>query len=119
MTDVEPAANVKAAMNEINAAQRLRVAAKEKAEADKIRVVKAAEGDAESKYLQGTGIMRQRQAIINGLREDVKVFAGEIKDVAAKDVMDMMIVTQVSTRGRRAGRCGGLTKDQKPSTSTC
>merc|ERR1719353_2394033 len=93
-TDIDPDIRVKTAMNEINAAQRLRVAAKEKAEADKIRVVKAAEGDAESKYLQGTGIMRQRQAIINGLREDVKVFAGEIKDVAAKDVMDMMIVTQ-------------------------
>ena len=109
ITDIDPDIRVKTAMNEINAAQRLRVAAKEKAEADKIRVVKAAEGDAESKYLQGTGIMRQRQAIINGLREDVKVFAGEIKDVAAKDVMDMMIVTQVSTCGRRAGRCGGLT----------
>ena len=94
ITDIDPDIRVKTAMNEINAAQRLRVAAKEKAEADKIRVVKAAEGDAESKYLQGTGIMRQRQAIINGLREDVKVFAGEIKDVAAKDVMDMMIVTQ-------------------------
>lgn len=31
----------------------LRVAAVEKAEAEKIAVVKAAEGDAESKYLQG------------------------------------------------------------------
>jgi hypothetical protein len=30
-----------------------RVAAVEKAEAEKIQVVKAAEGDAESKYLQG------------------------------------------------------------------
>ena len=32
---------------------RCRVAAVEKAEAEKIQVVKAAEGDAESKYLQG------------------------------------------------------------------
>ena len=30
------------------------------------KVVKAAEADAESKYLAGTGIARQRQAIVNG-----------------------------------------------------
>ena len=34
-------------------------------------VVKAAEADAEAKFLAGTGIARQRQAIINGLRESV------------------------------------------------
>jgi hypothetical protein len=43
ITDIEPAAKVKAAMNEINAAQRLRLAAYEQSEAEKIRVVKAAE----------------------------------------------------------------------------
>lgn len=49
VTDIEPAAKVKAAMNEINAAQRLRQAAYEQSEADKIRIVKAAEADAEAK----------------------------------------------------------------------
>jgi regulator of protease activity HflC (stomatin/prohibitin superfamily) len=73
LTDIEPAAKVKAAMNEINAATRLRSAAAQKAEADKIQVVKAAEADAEAKFLAGQGIARQRQAIINGLRESVKV----------------------------------------------
>merc|ERR1719498_1530926 len=43
VTDISPDARVKAAMNEINAAQRLRVAAQDKAEAEKIVVVKAAE----------------------------------------------------------------------------
>ena len=38
--------------------------------------------------------MRQRQAIVNGLRESVKVFSEEVKDVTSKDVMDMMILTQ-------------------------
>ncbi len=38
-----------AAMNEINANQRLRMAALHKAEAQKIRVVKAAEAEAEAK----------------------------------------------------------------------
>merc|ERR1712196_527863 len=81
VTDIEPAAQVKAAMNEINAATRMRKVAIEKA-------------DAEAKYLAGTGIMRQRQAIVNGLRESVKVFSEEVKDVTSKDVMDMMILTQ-------------------------
>jgi hypothetical protein len=44
-----PSPQVKAAMNEINAAQRLRLAAYEQSEAEKIRVVKAAEADAEAK----------------------------------------------------------------------
>lgn len=55
VTDIEPAAKVKAAMNEINAAQRLRIAAVQKAEADKVTVVKAAEADAEAKFLAGQG----------------------------------------------------------------
>jgi len=94
VTDIEPAAQVKAAMNEINAATRMRKVAIEKAEAQKTRIVKDAEADAEAKYLAGTGIMRQRQAIVNGLRESVKVFSEEVKDVTSKDVMDMMILTQ-------------------------
>lgn len=58
LTDIEPAAKVKAAMNEINAATRLRSAAAQKAEADKIQVVKAAEADAEAKFLAGQGSSR-------------------------------------------------------------
>ena len=49
VTDIEPNAKVKDAMNEINAAARSKQAAKEKAEADKITLVKNAEADAESK----------------------------------------------------------------------
>lgn len=40
-----------------------------------MQVVKGAEADAEAKFLAGQGIARQRQAIINGLRESVKVRA--------------------------------------------
>jgi hypothetical protein len=74
--DIRPARNVAEAMNEINANLRLRVAAgkdsleknlgtmiyivyvADKAEAEKIEVVKNAEADAESKYLNGVGIAR-------------------------------------------------------------
>lgn len=94
VTDIEPAAKVKAAMNEINAAQRLRLAAYEQSEADKVRIVKAAEADAESKYLAGQGIARQRQAIIAGLRESVQTFQSEVTDVNSRDVMELLLITQ-------------------------
>lgn len=94
ITDIEPAAKVKAAMNDINAAQRLRLAAYEQSEADKIRIVKAAEADAEAKYLAGQGIARQRQAIISGLRESVQAFQSEVSDVNSRDVMELLLITQ-------------------------
>ncbi len=84
----------KAAMNEINAAQRMRLAAFQQAEADKIRVIKAAEADAESKFLAGQGIARQRQAIMAGLRESVTAFQGEVSDVTSRDVLSLMLLVQ-------------------------
>lgn len=39
----------------------MRIAAQEKAEAEKIMLVKNAEAEAESKFLAGQGIARQRQ----------------------------------------------------------
>ncbi|XXG76801.1 hypothetical protein AAC387_Pa08g1085 [Persea americana] len=94
IVDIEPDEHVKRAMNEINAAARLRVAATEKAEAEKILQIKRAEGEAESKYLSGLGIARQRQAIVDGLRDSVLGFSVNVPGTTAKDVMDMVLVTQ-------------------------
>lgn len=94
VTDIDPDAKVKESMNEINAAQRLRVAAVEQAEADKIRVVKAAEGEAESKALQGKGIADQRKAIIDGLKESVENFQSSVGGTSAQDVMNLVLMTQ-------------------------
>lgn len=94
VNDIRPAAKVKEAMNDINAAQRLRVAALEKAEASKVRVVKSAEADAEAKYLHGSGVARQRQAIVAGLRESVKDFSESIPGISSRDVLELMLVTQ-------------------------
>lgn len=60
------------------AAARLREAAAEKAEAEKILQVKAAEADAESKYLQGLGIAKQRKAIVEGLKDTVHGFSAAV-----------------------------------------
>lgn len=94
VTDIDPDAKVKLSMNEINAAQRLRVAAVEQAEADKIRVVKAAEAEAESKALQGRGIADQRMAIIDGLSESVESFAKSVGGATPQDVMNLVMMTQ-------------------------
>jgi regulator of protease activity HflC (stomatin/prohibitin superfamily) len=94
VTDIEPDAKVKAAMNEINAAQRMRVAAAEKGEADKILKVKAAEADAASKALAGRGIADQRRAIVDGLRESVDEFQRSIPGTSAQDVMNLVLMTQ-------------------------
>lgn len=94
IVDIEPDAHVKRAMNEINAASRLRTAANDKAEAEKILQIKKAEGEAESKYLSGLGIARQRQAIVDGLRDSVLAFSENVPGTTAKDVMDMVLVTQ-------------------------
>jgi regulator of protease activity HflC (stomatin/prohibitin superfamily) len=94
IVDIEPDEHVKRAMNEINAAARMRLAANEKAEAEKIVQIKRAEGEAEAKYLSGLGIARQRQAIVDGLRDSVIGFAENVPGTSAKDVMDMVLITQ-------------------------
>ena len=92
--ELDPDEKVKSAMNEINANRRLRIAAGEKAEADKILLVKRAEAEAESKFLQGEGIARQRKAIVEGLRDSVQDFTERVGEIAPKDVLELVLVTQ-------------------------
>lgn len=94
VTDIEPNAKVKESMNEINAAQRLRVAASEKGEAERILKVKSAEADAQSKALQGKGIADQRKAIIDGLKESVEHFKDGVSGATTQDVMNLVLLTQ-------------------------
>jgi regulator of protease activity HflC (stomatin/prohibitin superfamily) len=94
VTDIEPDAKVKEAMNEINAAQRMRVAAAEKGEAERILRVKTAEAEAQSKALQGKGIADQRKAIVEGLRESVSHFQEGVPGATAQDVMNLVLMTQ-------------------------
>ncbi|ANM32290.1 protease [Acidobacteria bacterium Mor1] len=94
VTDIDPDAKVKEAMNEINAATRMRVAATEKGEAEKILKVKAAEAEAESKALSGKGIADQRIAIVEGLQQSVDDFQKSIPGASAQDVMNLILMTQ-------------------------
>jgi regulator of protease activity HflC (stomatin/prohibitin superfamily) len=103
VTDIDPDSNVKEAMNRINAATRDKRAAEEEGEADKIRKVKAAEAEAESKKLQGQGIAEQRDAIIRGFQESIGAFS---KDTGIKqaDVMRFVEVTQYFDTMREMAR---------------
>ncbi|OWM75673.1 hypersensitive-induced response protein 4 [Punica granatum] len=94
MVDVVPDASVRKAMNEINAAQRLQLASVYKGEAEKVLLVKKAEAEAEAKYLGGVGVAKQRQAITDGLRENILNFSHKVEGTSAKEVMDLIMVTQ-------------------------
>jgi len=105
VTDIEPDAKVKAAMNEINAAQREQVAANARGEAEKILKVKQAEAEAESKALQGQGIANQRKAIIEGLKQSVEAFSAAVEGTTPKDVMMLVLVTQYLDTMKEIGAC--------------
>ena len=94
VTDIVPDAKVKAAMNDINAAQREQVAATARGEAEKILVVKRAEAQAESNALQGQGIANQRKAIIEGLQVSIEQFHHVVGGASAREIMQLVMVTQ-------------------------
>ena len=92
VNDIQPDPKVKVAMNEVNATARLKEAAKNEAEAKKIRTIAAAEADARAKELQGVGIARQRLAIANGLKDSVKVCAEA--GISPEEATKMVLLTQ-------------------------
>ncbi len=94
ITDIDPDAKVKSAMNEINEKRRLRMAAQEQGEAEKIIKVKKAEAEAESMRLSGQGVADQRKAIINGLRESINQFGETVQGVSVNEVMRLVLTTQ-------------------------
>ena len=94
ITDINPDELVKSSMNRINAARREKHAALEEAEAEKIKVVKLAEADAESKRLQGEGIAMQRLEIVRGFKESVEDFQKSLQDVSHEEVMQFVLLTQ-------------------------
>ena len=65
-----------------------------KGEAEKVLQVKKAEGEAEAKYLGGVGVARQRQAITDGLRENILNFSHKVEGTSSKEVMDLIMITQ-------------------------
>jgi regulator of protease activity HflC (stomatin/prohibitin superfamily) len=92
VNDIQPDPKVKAAMNEVNASARLKEAARNEAEAKKIRTIAEAEAEARAKELQGVGIARQRLAIANGLKESVEACAEA--GISPEEATKMVLLTQ-------------------------
>lgn len=94
ITKVEPDAEVKQSMNEINAAQRKRVATQELANADKIKIVTAAEAEAEKDRLHGVGIAQQRKAIVDGLAESIQELKDANVGMTEEKIMSILLTNQ-------------------------
>ncbi len=94
ITKVEPDGEVKQSMNEINAAQRKRVAAQELAEADKIKIVTAASAEAEKDRLHGVGIAQQRKAIVDGLAESIAELKQANVGMTEEQIMSILLTNQ-------------------------
>ncbi|AVK76773.1 SPFH like incomplete domain containing protein [Pandoravirus macleodensis] len=80
-------------MNDINAAARQRMAALDRAEADKLRIVKEAEAEADRKRLQGEGIAAMRKAMLSGYEEGITGLARSL-GLSAHEAMVATMVTQ-------------------------
>lgn len=68
----QPSSEVRDAFNKVIASKRLMEAARNEAEAERIKLVGAAQAEAESKKLQGEGMAQMREAIAKGLEEAMK-----------------------------------------------
>jgi len=92
VTDIDPDAQVKAAMNRINASEREKIAAQFEGDAARILIVEKAKAEAESKRLQGRGIADQRREIAKGLEESVDVLNNV--GINSQEASALIVVTQ-------------------------
>ena len=92
VTDIDPDAQVKEAMNRINAAEREKIAAQFEGDAARILIVEKAKAEAESKRLQGQGIADQRREIARGLEESVEVL--NKVGINSQEASALIVVTQ-------------------------
>ncbi|MFT6996018.1 MAG: regulator of protease activity HflC (stomatin/prohibitin superfamily) [Maribacter sp.] len=92
VTDIDPDAQVKQAMNRINASEREKIAAQFEGDAARILIVEKAKAEAESKRLQGMGIADQRREIARGLEESVEVL--NKVGINSQEASALIVVTQ-------------------------
>lgn len=92
VTDIDPAHEVKIAMNHINAAERKKAAAQFEGDAERIRIVAKAKAEAESKRLQGQGIADQRREIAKGIEDSVESL--NKVGIGSQEASALIVVTQ-------------------------
>jgi len=92
--DILPNSKVRDAMNDVVASEKARIAATNRAQADKAARILAAEAEAKTRELEGQGIANARRAIIHGLRKSVDDFQQAIPGAEARELLVTVLMTQ-------------------------
>lgn len=100
----QPSQEVRDAFNKVIASKRLMEAARNEAEAERIKLVGAAQAEAESKKLQGEGMAQMREAVARGLQEAMQTMgqAGLSPEMAVRFLTDtnrIDAITSAATHG--------------------
>ncbi|MBT4936420.1 hypothetical protein HON22_00735 [Candidatus Peregrinibacteria bacterium] len=94
ITDIELPDELISAMNSVKTTERQKEAALNEGEAKKILAVKEAEGDQESKRLQGLGLAQQREEVAKGLKRSVDEFKQALGTKAdPNEIMNIILMT--------------------------
>ena len=104
VTDIDPAGNVKAAMNKIQETERLKISAENEAEADKITVVKKAQAEAEAKKLTGQGYADLRTEISKGAEQSIENL--KKTGLSAQEAQALILSTQYFETLQHMGQNG-------------
>lgn len=112
----QPSVEVRDAFNKVIASKRLMEAARNEAEAARIKLVGAAQAEAESKKLQGEGMAQMRTAIARGLEEAMQTMqqAGLESSVAIQFLTDtnrLDTITSAASHGNTIIIDAGANKD--------
>nr|UDO48120.1 hypothetical protein [Pandoravirus massiliensis] len=95
VTSIDPDREVRKAMDDVNAAALQRMAALDRAEADKLRTVKEAEAEADRKRIQGEGIAAMRKATISGYKQGITELAQSLGLSAREAMVATMVVRYI------------------------
>lgn len=112
----QPSSEVRDAFNKVIASKRLMEAARNEAEAARIKLVGAAQAEAESKKLQGEGMAQMRTAVARGLEEAMVTMskAGLTPEAAIKFLTDtnrIDAITNAAAHGNTIIIDAGSNKD--------
>ena len=112
----QPSVEVRDAFNKVIASKRLMEAARNEAEAARIKLVGAAQAEAESKKLQGEGMAQMREAIARGLEEAMRTMtaAGLSTEQAMQFLSDtnrLDTITSAAAHGNTIILDAGANKD--------
>jgi len=92
--DIVPNSKVKDAMNDVVASEKARIAATNRAQAEKSARILGAEAEAKTRELEGQGVANARRAIVKGLRSSVDDFQQAIPGADARELLVTVLMTQ-------------------------